>query len=247
MATAQDILRLTGIESNTERELTTRESPDFSARPREQLNELKNLTIFHAGLRETNGIRLSDPYGEDRSPEGMESAKDGKGVVAAPLTRTYSGVECQWARTERGTKIYINLQRPDMQSEGTVIRCTAELKSYTRLREIKSNKQDDDYFQQFVTVLVEQSRQPAGAYSVGRIHERKTRSQWYQNAIVRAHWHEKKIELVEIWLESERYEVTMNLPLTDRQTAFYWSAGRWGEIRQNRQVKTLAGAQHAKY
>lgn len=164
----------------------------------------------------------------------------------APGTAAYSGITVQQARSEKGIKLYITLQRSCEQISGEVLCVTAELKRWNRLREIKPRELDTDIFNTWFVGLREELReqirqQPnlAKTIVIGRIHERGWRREWLQDTLAIGYLTDQKITRVLLYLMGEQHVIEMDLPLSPNQQKYYHTSGIWGEIKRGKRAPRL--------
>jgi hypothetical protein len=161
-------------------------------------------------------------------------------VIAARTASRVTGITAQHARTAKGVKVMLNLQTAVNRDTGVFVPVTAELKRYDRLREISSRDTDSEQFDRLLTDLLDRiSTSGDRSYCVGRIHERGRRAAWIQDSVVIGTLSADVITNIAVFIHNERYDISMDQPLSERQLRHYHSQGRWGEIVTGQSAPTL--------
>ena len=238
---------------------------NFIKRPREVYKEKKiKEYISREGDRvEQNGLEVSnETYLLAKSPSDITSLKtssfgqkafDSITPPASTSSRPYSlaGVGIQHSRTNKGTKVFVSIQTPEDQVHAQVVSLTAELKHYSRVREVKNYQPDSDLFTTHIAsnigTIQQMETELRNQMFFGRLHERGKRSKWFANmfliavkqdtAIIRC------ILAVEINGVIEEYVIVCDKQMSSRQQQAYHSSGYWGEIvTQTQSAPTLQTA-----
>ena len=147
------------------------------------------------------------------------------------LTSRYSGITVQHARTSRGVKVAVTLQKLEWAADGVCQMATAELKTYDRMREIKARDQDSEQFAAYLKnskLKLQEAKQRNLCF--GRLHQRGKVSAWLYDTLVIASFDQDQMATVMLYLEGEEYIIDMDQELTDNQKKYYTAQGRHGDI-----------------
>lgn len=215
-----------------------------SSAAREVLKD-KNIKILNdisraEAHREERTNLSSTPIGRqtsssNTSPEGLGGAEEDSVNVgdATTSSRAYTGISVQHAKTLKGTKLYLTLQTEIEAQSGHWLAMTAELKHRKRFREIKEYEGDADYFKEFVKEAIDVFRTKTDEdWYIGRTHERKERSAWFENTMVIARMEFGRIVEVKVCMDDECYDIKMDQALSDSQEKIYHSSGLFGSLKK---------------
>jgi hypothetical protein len=173
------------------------------------------------------------------SPRG-QGAEEGNVISPRELTSRYSGITVQHARTTRGIKIAITLQKSAWQDTGACQLATAELKRYDRLREVKARPDDSEQFAHYLESIKTQLHATRNRdTSIGRLHQRGRRSAWLYDTLIVATMTGDLVNRVMLSLEGEEYVIDLDTSLTDLQQKYYHVQGRYGNIVSGNQAPRL--------
>jgi hypothetical protein len=249
-----------------QRELQLANDRENSSRSREvykeEKKEIQNYTSLHEDV-DVKGVEVSarpaswpeaiasypvastpssSPLAGTSSP-GRDTMCQERGVsnlAQRELSSRYSGISVQHVRTAKGVKIAITLQKPEWTADGVVMQATAELKTYDRMREIKSREQDSEQFAQYLKNCKQDLQDTKTTNAcIGRLHERGKRSAWLYDTLILAFFQENKMSQVMLYLEGEEHIIPLDLELTDTQQKFYLAQGRYGNISSGHRAPRL--------
>lgn len=168
------------------------------------------------------------PFGEGTSCQERDVSNN----APRELYTRWSGISVHHVRSKKGVKIGITLQKPEWVSEGRTLQITAELKRYDRLREVKPNADDSDFFAEYLNgvknTLHENKNKTA---CLGRAHQRGARRAWIQDTLVLGYLVDGNINEVLLYIEGEQIEISMNHQMSDAQQRVYYSTGIHGRIQ----------------
>ena len=179
------------------------------------------------------------------------SCQEESGIVICPRELAsrdpVSAISVQHARTQRGIKVMVTIQKASQVATGEVTRLTAELKRWDRLRELRPYADDSEAFAEMYADALEQLRSmppdQRRNYCIGRLHDRGARSAWYADIMMLGVLDSEHTQLKQVLLniEGQEFEIAMDLELSARQT-MYHSQGRSGDLKRSRPAPRLATA-----
>ena len=187
----------------------------------------------------------------EENPLDGTSCQEESGNVISPreLYTRWSGISVHHVRSKKGVKIGITLQKPAWVNEGITLQITAELKRYDRLREVKHNDADSDFFVEYLNgvkqVLHENQNKTA---CLGRAHQRGARKAWIQDTLVLGYLVDDNIDNITLYVEGEQFEIPMNHEMSDNQQRVYYSTGIHGRIqlrKRNPKIDDLPTTRYA--
>jgi hypothetical protein len=210
---------------------------DISARTSNRSREQLNNPIIekHNNTSRTSEDVIDGKCPLRQPPKGVVVHEDFGSVITPERELTYRGISVQHCRpkatTRTGIKLAITLQTAAQAQAGERVLVTAELKRYTRLREIKSRLDDSAAF----AVYLETTKQDIHAIKnhqvcMGRIHARGQRTAWVRDALVVGIIQQDCVQSVVLNLDGEEYEIVLDAELSPRQQPLYLASGTWGEI-----------------
>jgi len=182
-----------------------------------------------------------------------QKAFDSITPLATTSSRGYSlaGVGTQHSRTKTGTKVFVSIQTPEDQAHAQVVSLTAELKHYSRVREVKNYAPDSDLFSTYIASQIGTVKQLQtelrNQMFFGRMHSRGKRSKWFANMFLIATKQGTAITncilAVEVDGVVEEYMIACDKEMSSRQQELYYSSGYYGEIvTQTQSAPTLQTA-----
>jgi hypothetical protein len=212
-------------------------SYDIAARTSNRSREQLNNPIIE---EQNNTSRTSEDVIVGKCPLSQTPKvafvhEDFGSVITPSRELTYRGISVQHCRpkatTKTGIKLAITLQTAAQALAGERVLVTAELKRYTRLREIKSRLDDTAAF----AVYLETTKQDIHAIKnhevcMGRIHARGQRTAWIRDALVVGIIRNDVVQSVVLNLEGEEYQIELDIELSPKQQPLYLASGTWGEI-----------------
>lgn len=209
-----------------------------SSRSSEELGEPKESSDEDSSLPGHSPIRTSLTANQALPVLLAENISQEEGVSCSPpartSSRTYSGITVQHNQSKQGIKLSITLQTPDERHNNVGLMLTAELKRYDRLREIKDYTPDTEEFKALIKSHIDDisqlPKEHREKFCVGRLHDRGQRGGWYQNALAIATMDNNIIKKVFLYLDTEEYEIEMDLILSPTQESMYHSSGVYGEV-----------------
>lgn len=209
----------------------------ITSRSREQLNN-KTIKELNNSSRTDSEDVMSEQSPLTETPKGSLSQEDfGSSITPREVSSRYSCVLVQHCRTEKGVKLAITLQTPELKR----LKVTAELKRYDRLREVKSRLEDSTKFNLFFEATkrgIYDSRNRS--VCMGRLHARGKRSAWYKDTLVVAVLNDAGIvERAIININHQEYDVELTGQLTDLQTKMYLATGQLGTLQSSRAVPRI--------
>lgn len=183
--------------------------------------------------------QASDPVAAsiEAGPLAGTSCQERSGNVISPrdVYTRWSGISVHHVRSRKGVKIGITLQRPEWANEGRTLQITAELKRYDRLREVKTQTDDSDFFELYLTAVKEKLFADRNRNAcLGRAHQRGSRRAWIQDTLVLGYMEQDVIKSVIIYIEGDQFEVSMDHVMSEQQQRVYHSTGIHGQIRFTR-------------
>lgn len=179
---------------------------------------------------------------------GQEAVDSSITPPASTSSREIAGITAQQVKTEKGIKVSLSIQTHTDVARGEFVSLTAELKRHGRLRELKRYPGDSAVFEEHyintVNSLKELTPKQGRKVCCGRLHQRGKRAAWLADMMVVGHLDDTGTQLERIYLyyNLEEYEIEMNQPLSERQTAGYYCNGVYGTIATAQKVPTLKQA-----
>jgi hypothetical protein len=202
----------------------TRELPrELSSRSREELNNKR--------IKEYNNASRKDSEDDEISKSPVYEKPR---VITEPreVSSRFTGIYVQQAITKSGIKLFLTLQNTEWAELTEKLKVTAELKRYDRLREIRSLTDDSS---EFCYYLEDQRRLihelKDHRLCMGRMHHTGKRAKWVKNALVTATVVDDVVEMVNIYIEGEEYDINLDGILTPNQTKIYRATGQYGVIK----------------
>ena len=230
------------VQQSRER-LSAGQTRELSTRPREQLKNKRIKEQNNVSRSSEETISLTSSLLSE-TPLKPQEAFVNVITPASSYTRAITGINAQHSRTERGVKIMLTMQTAQDRAECGQIHLTAELKRYSRLRELKTYKGDsfefDEHYRNTIQMIKDLGPEDGGAFCVGRLHQRGKRDAWVADMMVVARVIDDQIEQILFYYQTEEYAITMDADMTAQQQEIYHSAGRYGEINTNKPIPTLA-------
>ena len=211
-----------------------------SNRSREQLNN-KTIKELNNSSRHLSEDVMSEQSSLTETPKGFVVQKDfGSVITTARTTTRYSCVQVQHCRTEKGVKLAITLQTPELKR----LRVTAELKRYDRLREVKCRLEDSSEFNLFFEDTKRSIHEARNKnVCMGRLHERGKRKQWYRDTLAVGVLNDAGIITQAIInINHEEYLIELDGQLTDLQTKMYHATGQIGIFQSSQAMPRIEDA-----
>jgi hypothetical protein len=253
------------------RELVIAKTPEFQQNPREVLKDkkIKRYNNISRLSEESDLVKVSNetcllaetsslPIGQLTSSISLESGtscqgRGGNVISPRELASRDSvvAISVQHSKTQKGIKAMVTIQKASQACVGEIIRLTAELKRWDRLRELKPYADDSDAFSDMYLGAIEHLKEtPAKhrrSYCIGRLHDRGARSAWYADMMMLGILDDQDhLKTVILNIEGEEFEIQMDLPLSDRQSMFH-SQGRHGELKRAKRAPRLSTAPSEKF
>jgi hypothetical protein len=208
-----------------------------------KIKRLNDISRAEAHREERTNLS-STPIGRqtsssNTSPEGLVGAEEDCRNIGPATTssRAYTGISVQHAKTAKGTKLYITVQTAERAEAGQWLTMTAELKHRKRFREIKDYEGDSPAFKEFVREAIDFFRTKTDEdWYVGRAHERKQRSAWFEDTLIIARMEFGRIVEVKVCMDDECYDITLDLELSASQIAIFHSSGLYGNLKKAKQA-----------
>jgi len=180
------------------------------------------------------------------SSEGQKAF--GSVISPAITSSRYTGISVQHARTKKGIKLTITLQTEEEAKHGYCALVTAELKRYSRLREVKPREQDSDEFRDFLNITKEQIRINGNqSVCLGRLHQRGKRTAWLYDTLVVGTLDGDIIREAAIYIEGEVYNITLDQELSRLQQHHYYSVGILGNLKSNQVAPRISDLPRVKF
>jgi hypothetical protein len=238
--TTEEIL---GMIEQSRQQLDTENPRELSTRSREQLNNKKIKKQNNVSRLSEETISLTSSLLSE-TPLKPQEAFVSEIAPASSYTRAITGINAQHSRTDRGVKIMLTMQTAHDRAECGQIHLTAELKRYSRLRELKTYRGDsfefDEHYRNTIQMIKDLGPEAGGSFCVGRLHQRGKRDAWVADMMVVAKVIDDQIQQVLFYYQTEEYAIDMDADMTAQQQQIYHSAGRYGEINTRKPIPTLA-------
>jgi hypothetical protein len=216
---------------------------DISARTSNRSREVLNNVMIEKvndTSRLSEDVRVEKyPLASEASPLTTASVGQkafGSNIAPAITSSRFTGITVQHCRPSDtakrpGVKLAVSLQTPELATTGDLFLLTAELKRYSRLREIKNKLDDSSTFAQLLEEAKRQIYEERDYNMVmGRMHLRGRRSAWIHNCLAVGRLVDDQVRHVILFLDSEEYVVELTSDLTPGQQDKYYTTGQWGTI-----------------
>jgi hypothetical protein len=226
-----------------EREQTSRSREQYKDKKTKRKNYSSQLSS-----EDVNGVEVSEEtcllaqrqasvplaVASCNSPfESATASPEESGSVISPrdVCSRYSGITVQHAKTTKGVKLAVTLQKPEWTAQGACQLVTAELKRYDRMREVRAREHDSEHFASYLHTVKQQLQDSQDrTVCVGRLHQRGRRSAWLYDTLIVARLEHNLVTSVMLYLEGEEQVIVMDTALTDLQQQYYHTQGRWGQV-----------------